>query len=176
MRFRRLLLTAPLLPLAAACATTGGSDEACDPVCTFLCLFAPDREAPPPPPPPPPPPRAEPDPCAGRIVLRGVNFEFDSDQLTASSSVTLDVVAETLAGCPRVRTRVEGHTDSVGGDAYNQGLSERRAESVRRYLVGRGISAGRIESRGYGESRPVADNGTDEGRALNRRVELTPIQ
>ena len=68
--------------------------------------------------------------------------------------------------------RVEGNTDSIGTDAYNQGLSERRAESVRSHLIGRGVSASRLTAVGYGESQPIASNDTAEGRALNRRVEL----
>ena len=65
-----------------------------------------------------------------------------------------------------------GDTDSIGTDAYNQGLSERRAESVRSHLVDRGVSASRLTAVGYGESQPIASNETEEGRALNRRVEL----
>lgn len=73
---------------------------------------------------------------------------------------------------PQTRTTVEGHTDSVGPDAYNQRLSERRAQAVRDVLVHQyGVSADRVDSVGYGESRPVADNATAEGRAINRRVE-----
>jgi outer membrane protein OmpA-like peptidoglycan-associated protein len=66
----------------------------------------------------------------------------------------------------------EGHTDAIGSDAYNQSLSERRAEAVRRYLINGGITPERIRTEGFGESRPVASNETDEGRAQNRRVEL----
>jgi outer membrane protein OmpA-like peptidoglycan-associated protein len=68
--------------------------------------------------------------------------------------------------------RVVGHTDSVGTDAYNQGLSERRASSVVEYLLTQGLAPGKLTSEGKGESEPVADNETDEGRAQNRRVEL----
>jgi outer membrane protein OmpA-like peptidoglycan-associated protein len=64
----------------------------------------------------------------------------------------------------------------VGNDTYNQGLSQRRAESVTNYLTNRGVSPGRLQAKGYGESQPVADNSTDEGRALNRRVELSPVE
>jgi OOP family OmpA-OmpF porin len=138
----------------------------------------PRRAAPSPPPPapePPPAPPPAPDPCEGRIVLRGVNFAFDQAELTADSQVTLDFVAETLNQCPNVRATVEGHTDAVGTEQYNDGLSQRRADSVKRYLVGSGVAESRIETQGYGESRPIAGNDTDEGRALNRRVELAPI-
>jgi len=136
----------------------------------------PPAAEPPPPPPPPPPAPAPPDPCAGRIVLRGVTFAFDSDEVTEASSVTLDVAADTLRECPNVRTAVEGYTDSVGSEAYNQGLSQRRAESVSSYLSSRGISPSRLSVKGYGESNPIADNSTEEGRALNRRVELKPLE
>jgi len=133
-------------------------------------------EPPPPPPPAPPPAPAPPDPCAGRIVLRGVTFPFDSDKVTEASMVTLDVAAQTLRECPNVRTAVEGYTDSVGSEAYNQGLSQRRAESVTDYLSSHGVSADRLSPKGYGESNPIADNSTEEGRALNRRVELKQLE
>ncbi|WP_428313024.1 OmpA family protein [Hydrocarboniphaga sp.] len=106
------------------------------------------------------------------IVLRGVNFDFDKASLTVNAKTILDGVADGLTAAPDVQVEVGGHTDSKGSDAYNQKLSERRAESVMEYLVGRGIDPGRITSAGYGETQPVADNETDEGRELNRRVEL----
>jgi len=74
-----------------------------------------------------------------------------------------------------VRVTVEGHTDAIGTDQYNEGLSQRRADSVKGYLVGGGVAEPRIETHGYGESQPIASNDTDEGRSLNRRVELVPI-
>lgn len=117
-----------------------------------------------------PPPA--PDVCGGVIRLRGVEFEFDSDQLTGASSVVLDAAAEGLRGCPNIKVRVEGHTDSVGSDAYNQGLGLRRANAVKGYLAGAGIAPSRLSARSFGESRPIASNETEEGRALNRRVEL----
>src|ERR1019366_5507849 len=73
---------------------------------------------------------------------------------------------------PTLHLSVEGHTDSVGGDEYNQELSEHRAQSVRDYFVQQGISAGTIEYRGFGKSEPIASNDTAEGRQQNRRVEL----
>jgi OOP family OmpA-OmpF porin len=84
----------------------------------------------------------------------------------------LDVAAEQLLARPGVKVVVEGHTDSTGSDAYNQGLSQRRADSVLNYLVRKGVPAGRLTARGFGESNPVASNDTAEGRALNRRVAL----
>ncbi|HEU4431273.1 MAG TPA: OmpA family protein [Myxococcota bacterium] len=124
--------------------------------------------------PAPPPPAEEPAPApqAQRIVLRGVQFEFDKADIRPDAAVILDEAANQLGQVPGARVSVEGHTDSVGADAYNQSLSERRAGSVRDYLVEKGVDASRLSVAGYGESQPVADNATAEGRALNRRVEL----
>jgi len=89
----------------------------------------------------------------------------------------LDEAAQTLKENPELNVRIEGHTDSIGSDSYNQALSERRAEAVKRYLVSRGIAASRLSTEGKGETEPIADNtknGRDnpEGRAMNRRAEL----
>ncbi|MCV5900774.1 OmpA family protein, partial [Escherichia coli] len=73
---------------------------------------------------------------------------------------------------PDIKVEIGGHTDSKGSDAYNLSLSDKRSKSVKDYLVSKGVAAGRMTTRGYGESMPVADNNTDEGRELNRRVEL----
>ena len=145
----------------------------------FICKALAKGEEPPPPP-PPPAPAAEPAPApappaqvAEKIILRGVNFDFDKDEIRSDAAVILDEAAGILTGAhPGARVRIEGHTDSTGPEAYNQGLSERRANSVRSYLVSHGVDASRLTTVGYGESRPLADNGTREGRALNRRVEL----
>jgi OOP family OmpA-OmpF porin len=114
----------------------------------------------------------EPDVCSGVIRLRGVEFEFDKADLTGASGVVLDAAIEGLLVCPNVPLRVEGHTDALGSNEYNQDLGLRRAESVRRYLVNGGVAARRVTARSYGETRPIATNDTDEGRQLNRRVEL----
>jgi OOP family OmpA-OmpF porin len=116
------------------------------------------------------------DPCAGRIVLRGVEFEFDKANLTPDSAVILDVAMEELKRCPKVPMSIEGHTDARGSDSYNQSLGQRRADSVKSYFVSKGLRGGRFRTRSYGESRPIATNDTDEGRQLNRRVELLPQQ
>jgi outer membrane protein OmpA-like peptidoglycan-associated protein len=105
--------------------------------------------------------------------LQGVNFEFDRADLTAEGKAILDRGAALLEGNPSVRVEIVGHTDSRGSDEYNQRLSERRAGTVRAYLESKGISANRLSASGRGESAPVASNETDEGRAQNRRVELT---
>ncbi len=106
------------------------------------------------------------------IVLKGVNFDFDKATLTSNAKSILDGVSEDLNAYSDIKVELSGHTDSRGSDSYNQNLSERRAASVRRYLEGKGIDGSRMTSVGYGESQPIADNETDAGRELNRRVEL----
>jgi outer membrane protein OmpA-like peptidoglycan-associated protein len=101
-----------------------------------------------------------------------VNFDFDKSTLTANAKTILDNVAEELAAYPAIKVEVGGHTDAKGSDEYNQSLSERRAASVMKYLASKDVASDRMTSAGYGESKPVADNETDEGRELNRRVEL----
>ena len=107
-----------------------------------------------------------------KFVLRGVNFDFDKATIRADARPVLDEAITILKEQGGIAVVAEGHTDSTGPDTYNQGLSERRAKSVRDYLVAGGIDASRIETAGYGESQPVADNSTRDGRAQNRRVEL----
>lgn len=104
--------------------------------------------------------------------LGDVLFAFDSATLTPAAEATLDSVVEKLMGADVLAIRVDGHTDSVGSDAYNQGLSERRAASVVDYLTNQGVAAEKLSSQGFGESKPIEDNGTDDGRAQNRRVEI----
>ncbi len=111
-----------------------------------------------------------------RIVLRGVNFDFDSSAIRPDTEVVLSSAVEVLKGTPEVRVEVVGHTDSAGPEAYNQGLSEQRAQAVFGYLASHGIKASRLSTIGYGETRPVADNSTRDGRAQNRRVELNVRQ
>ncbi|TFF09603.1 OmpA family protein [Pseudomonas sp. BCA14] len=108
------------------------------------------------------------------IVIRDVHFQFDSAKLTAADKTKLDLIATRLKKeAPGAQLRVSGHTDSVGKDAYNQKLSDKRAHSVVEYLISQGVPRGNFVSvTGAGESHPVADNKTAEGRALNRRVEI----
>ena len=129
--------------------------------------------APPPPPaaaPPPPPPAAA--PMKKKIVLRGVNFDFDKSNIRPDAVPILEQACKTLKEEPSIDVSCQGHTDSVGTEAYNQGLSERRANSVRNWLIKCGIPASRLTSKGFGEANPVASNDTAEGRAQNRRTEL----
>lgn len=108
---------------------------------------------------------------AVRVEL-DVKFDFDKAQVKDDSYGDIKNLADFMNQYPQTTTVVEGHTDSVGSDAYNQGLSERRANAVRDVLVNQyGVSGDRVNAVGYGEARPVADNGTDSGRAINRRVE-----
>ncbi len=102
----------------------------------------------------------------------GILFGFDSSSLTATSKDNIAQMAETLKKYEDTEILIEGHTDSKGSEKYNQQLSEDRAKSVSALLKGMGVSASRIEEHGYGETMPVADNSTEEGRALNRRVEV----
>lgn len=100
-------------------------------------------------------------------------FDFDSSALKAASRTQLDQVASVLGKYPETNIVVKGHTDAKGSDEYNQRLSERRAAAVVNYLEEQGVRRSRMTARGYGESMPVASNDTEEGRAENRRVELS---
>ncbi|MCL7956830.1 MAG: OmpA family protein [marine benthic group bacterium] len=106
------------------------------------------------------------------VASRVVEFDFDSDALTAEGRATVEEVAATLASLPGVRVEIAGHTDSVGEDDFNMDLSQRRAESVRNYLVELGLARDRFDTTGFGETRPIADNETEEGRHRNRRTEF----
>lgn len=126
--------------------------------------------APAPAPPPAPAPAAAPAPK--KLVLEGVNFDHDRATLRQDAYPILDQAAEALKEWGDVKVEVNGYTDSRGKDRYNLRLSQRRAEAVRNYLIGKGIAPERLIAKGFGESRPVADNKTEEGRFKNRRVEL----
>ena len=108
-------------------------------------------------------------------VPGGVTFAFNSADLNSQFFPVLDKVAATLAEYDKTVIEVAGHTDSVGSDAYNQQLSERRADSVATYLAGHGVQRSRMVTIGGGEGHPVATNETDAGRAQNRRVEITIV-
>ena len=112
------------------------------------------------------------------LLLRmpaGITFAFNSYDIQPQFQATLNEVAQTLNAYPSTIIDVLGHTDSVGSDAYNQRLSEQRAQAVANYLTARGINPARIATRGYGESMPIADNSTEMGRAANRRVEIKVV-
>ncbi len=111
-----------------------------------------------------------------RLVLEGVNFDYNKSTLRQEDRNIIDQNAADLKEWGNIDVEISGHTDSVGSDQYNESLSLRRAESVRAYLISKGISTDRLTVKGYGESQPIADNGTDEGRFQNRRVELNQKQ
>ena len=106
------------------------------------------------------------------IRLEGVNFSTNSSELDARARATLDQAAQYLAQNSSISAEIAGHTDDLGDAGYNQRLSQRRAEAVMAYLVSKGISADRLSAVGYGEAQPTASNATEQGRAMNRRVEL----
>ncbi|MEW6120076.1 MAG: OmpA family protein [Pseudomonadota bacterium] len=110
------------------------------------------------------------------LVLTGVTFDNDQATLRPDAIAILDRAAATLQQWGNVKVEVAGHTDSWSDADHNLKLSQRRAETVRDYLIGKGIAADRLSARGYGEARPVADNATEMGRAQNRRVELVPLR
>jgi OOP family OmpA-OmpF porin len=101
-----------------------------------------------------------------------VNFDFDSADISANAYPELNNIVDILRANPNMQITLEGHTDSVGPESYNLGLSERRAKSVMNYLVRKGTTANRLSSAGFGETRPIEDNKSDSGRAANRRVDL----
>jgi OOP family OmpA-OmpF porin len=161
---------------------TYGPKQWLDSMATIALVFNMGHPAPPPPPPaaPPPPPAA---PVV--LALRGVNFKFDRPKKgesdigptlkpPASDSVAiLDQAVDTLNRYPQVKIEIDGYTDSVGTDQYNQGLSERRANIVNQYLTSHGIDSSRITSvKGFGETNPIDTNETAAGRQRNRRVEF----
>ena len=169
---------------------TYGPKQWLDSMATIALVFNMGHPAPPPPPPaaPPPPPAAPPPPPPPQNVvidLRGVNFKFDRPKKgesdigptlkpPASDSVAiLDQAVDTLNRYPQVKIEIDGYTDSVGTDQYNQGLSERRANIVNQYLTSHGIDSSRITAvKGFGETNPIDTNKTAAGRQRNRRVEF----
>jgi outer membrane protein OmpA-like peptidoglycan-associated protein len=136
----------------------------------MICDPKPEPPAPPPVAAPAPPP-----PTPGTKIATVGSTYFDFDKAVIKSAGDKDVLADAIKVMrdnPTLNVSVEGHADSVGSDAYNQTLSEKRAVAVKNYLVGAGIDGARISTVGYGESKPIASNDTAEGRAQNRRAEI----
>jgi outer membrane protein OmpA-like peptidoglycan-associated protein len=124
----------------------------------------------------PPPPRVVLTPSSIQIMDK-VQFELGSDKLLEISFPLLDEVARVLAENEQIEViQIEGHTDSTGGAARNRELSKLRAESVREYLIGKGIAKGRMVAKGFGPDRPLMGNDTPEGREANRRVEFNIVK
>lgn len=192
MRSSILVILGSSLSLAvAACAPKGG--PVCSPVSswstpTFACAAEQVAVADPAPPPPEPAPAAEPPPPEpekppakleeGSIELSDhVQFENNSAKLLDQSKTLLDHVATIMKDHPELtKVQIEGHTDSRDDDKHNQRLSEARARAVQTYLVSRGIKKNRMSTKGFGETVPVADNESEEGRFKNRRVEFKIVE
>jgi outer membrane protein OmpA-like peptidoglycan-associated protein len=111
-------------------------------------------------------------PIEKKFILKGIHFESGSAALTPDSYPILDEVVRSMLAYPEVRVEIRGYTDSVGSASYNLGLSQRRADSVKQYLVNAGIDPARMAAKGYGEADPVGSNDTPGGRASNRRIEF----
>ncbi len=130
----------------------------------------------PPPPPPPPEPAAKVE-KEKIVITKKVHFEFDKAVIRPISFSILDAVVDILKSNSDIhKVQIEGHCDSKGSEAYNNRLSQRRANAVKEYLTSHGVSANRLKTVGYGKSKPIATNDTPEGRARNRRVEFTIME
>jgi OOP family OmpA-OmpF porin len=126
--------------------------------------------------PPPPPvaaaPPPQPAPGTKLATVGSTYFDFDKSRLKPGELSVLNDAVKAMKDNPALKVSVEAHTDSVGSEAYNQKLSERRAAAVRDYLAQHGIDASRISTRGFGKAKPIASNDTAAGRAQNRRAEV----
>jgi len=176
MKMRNISVLLVAIAFVAGCAT----DEATKPAATP----APKPAAPAPAPAPAPQPVQEvkpveapkPKPVAEKVTFASdVLFDFDKSVVKPEGKAKLDDLSGKVRGVNLEVVIAIGHADSIGSDAYNQKLSVRRAESVKAYLVSKGIEANRIYTEGKGKKQPVADNRTKEGRAKNRRVEIEVI-
>jgi OOP family OmpA-OmpF porin len=139
-------------------------------------LICPEEQPPPaprvaqaPPPPPPPPPA----PGKHLAELRAPHFDFDKAKLKPEGEHKVDEAIQVMQQNPNLRVVCEGYTDSIGSAAYNLKLGQRRATAVKDYMVRHGVAADRIDVKSYGEANPIASNKTAEGRAQNRRVDIT---
>jgi outer membrane protein OmpA-like peptidoglycan-associated protein len=181
MRSKSLLI-APIL-FAAGCYKSSGPQTAAPVPLSWSAPVYRWTPVPPPAPEPAPAPVAEPAPppeepktelSDNEIKLREkVQFETDSATIKPESYPLLDQVAQVMKDHPEVEhVRVGGHTDNQGTPQHNMKLSEARAAAVKQYLVDHGVEADRLDSKGYGQTHPIGDNATEEGRAQNRRVSI----
>ena len=177
---KNLIAVLVAVAFAGACATTEEPKPAPKPEPVPAPVPKPEpKPAPPPPPPAPKPipkPEAKPKPVAEKVTFAAdVLFDFDKSVIKPEGRSKLDDISGKAKGINLEVVIAIGHADSTGSDAYNQRLSVRRAESVKAYLVSKGIEANRVYTEGKGEKQPVADNKTRDGRAKNRRVEIEVI-
>ncbi|MFL5318093.1 MAG: OmpA family protein, partial [Myxococcaceae bacterium] len=112
----------------------------------------------------------------GFIALYGILFDTGKDTIKPESEPLLNEIVKLLSGHPELKISVEGHTDNVGDKKANMTLSQKRAESVKKWLAGKGVDGKRLSTKGFGDTKPVADNRTEEGKAKNRRVELVKVK
>jgi len=105
-----------------------------------------------------------------------VMYGFDSAEIKSEAFPMLDEAVLILKKNPELKVEIDGHTDNMGSAAYNMNLSERRAKAVMQYFVDKGVEAERLTTKGFGFTQPAASNDTEQGRAKNRRVELTPVK
>jgi OmpA-OmpF porin, OOP family len=160
-------LSAIVLLAFAGCASTPEESNAPAPVPAPAAAPAPSPAA---------APAAAPKPTAEKVTTAAeVNFDFDRAVVRADAKGKLDNLVTNLRGVNLEVIIAIGHADSIGSDAYNMKLSLRRADSVKAYLVSKGIAASRVYTEGKGERQPIADNKTKEGRAKNRRVEIEAV-
>lgn len=186
---RSSLLLASLVALAAAGCAKTDTTRVCRPLLswaspTYACSVAVPMIAEPEPEPEPveePEPEEPEEPEPERVTVKEekldltdkVNFETDSAKLLPESEELLSEVAKALEDHPEIlRIQIGGHTDARAGKRYNKGLSKERASSVRQYLIDHGIAGRRLVAKGFGETKPLGSNKTDEGREKNRRVEF----
>jgi OOP family OmpA-OmpF porin len=178
-----------IVALFASACTKPGAVPVCSPAASWSAPIlncaqpAPIAKVEPPPPEPKPEPPPEPPPPKVEVkedkidLGETVQFETDSSNLVEKSKSLLDEVATQLSSHSEIsKVQIEGHTDSTAGKKHNQKLSEQRAASVKAYLVGKGIDAKRLSTKGFGEDKPVADNKTEEGRFQNRRVDFVILK
>jgi outer membrane protein OmpA-like peptidoglycan-associated protein len=107
------------------------------------------------------------------LQLRNIQFDYNSSALTPSSHIELDKLANLMQENPSMHIELSAHTDDVGSEQFNQRLSQQRGESAKKYLLRKGVAPERIEAKGYGKSKPLVPNDSEENRAINRRVEFT---
>ncbi len=140
-----------------------------------LCPAPPPKPAPAPEPTPPPKPAPAPK-VLDKMTLR-VNFDFDKSSIRPADEAEMKKAIDFVRKYPDARVKIEGHTDSIGAEKYNQKLSERRAEAVQNYLIQKNaVKKANISTAGFGETKPVADNKTAQGRAENRRAEIQILE
>jgi OmpA-OmpF porin, OOP family len=173
---KNLFIVLVAAAFAAACATTEEPKPAPKPQSVPAPAPKPEPKPAPPPPQPQAKPEAKPKPVAEKVTFAAdVLFDFDKSVIKPEGRSKLDDLAAKVKGINLEVVIAIGHADSIGSDAYNQRLSVRRAESVKAYMVSKGIEPNRVYTEGKGEKQPVADNKTDGGRAKNRRTEIEVI-